>query len=191
MSIFNNTEGDPRKLSLHGPVLQVYVEVPTATAGTLDITQQPIPGPIHGLALIDTGASISAIQKDVAEELGLQSSGVREIITRTRKSRYRCFQLEFLSRAPRLRQLGLPRVAGVNLPRQATGTSLHLIMLVGRDILKDFLFAYNGTTGRWSVAQQESSCVIARHQIRASAAFFSATLFPARLVRRKRCQILD
>lgn len=191
MSIFNNTEGDPRKLSLHGPVLQVYVEVPTATAGTLDITQQPIPGPIHGLALIDTGASISAIQKDVAEELGLQSSGVREIITPNAKESVPLFPVRISFPGTTLETIGFTRVAGVNLPRQATGTSLHLIMLVGRDILKDFLFAYNGTTGRWSVAQQESSCVIARHQIRASAAFFSATLFPARLVRRKRCQILD
>jgi hypothetical protein len=64
-----------------GPVIQVLVEVPPALAAALQSANLPVPTPVHGLALIDTGATKSAVAETIAQSLGIQPSGVVNVGT--------------------------------------------------------------------------------------------------------------
>ena len=64
-----------------GPVIQVLVEVPPALAAALQTGNLPVPTPVHGLALIDTGATKSAVAETIAQSLGIQPSGIVNVGT--------------------------------------------------------------------------------------------------------------
>ncbi len=103
---------------------------------------------IKGLALIDTGASISGVEEQDLQSLGLNSNGTMGLHVTGSSSiaqtpTYVC-QIE---------------VSGVTLlaPFILTVTgnppnSLHnqgLVMLLGRDFLKDYRFVYDGKEETW------------------------------------------
>ena len=52
-----------------GPIIEVVLAVPTALAQKLAAAGRPIPKPVNGLALLDTGATNSCIDEDVARNL--------------------------------------------------------------------------------------------------------------------------
>lgn len=68
---FSYTYG-PEFLAGVGPVFMASWGVPRALADALAATGQPIPSPIPGAVLIDTGADGTAISLKVASELGLK-----------------------------------------------------------------------------------------------------------------------
>lgn len=51
----------PAGLRMSGPVIPVQIEIPSALADRLQQSGQAIPAPVSGLALVDTGASVSAV----------------------------------------------------------------------------------------------------------------------------------
>src|SRR5437762_1583992 len=58
-------------LQQRGPCLQVSITVAQAIAEQLLQQGQPVPQPISGIALVDTGASATCIDQQVAEQLQL------------------------------------------------------------------------------------------------------------------------
>ena len=52
-------------LVMRGPVVQVMVSVPPEIADIFAKESKPIPSPVSGLALIDTGATISCVDEEV------------------------------------------------------------------------------------------------------------------------------
>jgi hypothetical protein len=58
-------------LHQHGPVVQVSVPVSSTVAEQLLQQGVVLPTPISGIALIDTGASNTCIDEEVAQKLGL------------------------------------------------------------------------------------------------------------------------
>ncbi len=58
-----------------GPLSQIELQVAEADRRALDAIGEPIPAPVKGRALIDTGASISAVRTEIAERLGLHMVG--------------------------------------------------------------------------------------------------------------------
>jgi hypothetical protein len=71
----------PAALIQIGPVIQVLVGVPTPLAASLQARNLPVPTPVSGLALIDTGATKSAVAESVAQTLGIQPSGIVNVGT--------------------------------------------------------------------------------------------------------------
>jgi hypothetical protein len=72
MPIFDHTYIDPRSvvpasqhLQAAGPLLPVEIHVPTIVSTALVNLGLPVPNPVVGLGLIDTGASITAVKEAI------------------------------------------------------------------------------------------------------------------------------
>ncbi len=67
---------DPRLLMSLGPLLQVEISIPTALSRVLEKREVPIPPPIMGWALIDTGATRTCADAEALSKLGVSPIGV-------------------------------------------------------------------------------------------------------------------
>lgn len=72
---------DPNQLQLAGPSLPVEISVSSRIAALLTSQGTPLPQPQTGLGLLDTGASITAIDQNVANALQLAPISVTTVGT--------------------------------------------------------------------------------------------------------------
>lgn len=131
-------------LQFDGPLLEIEVRVSTAFESVLTSRNMPIPNPRRGLAILDTGASVSAIQSTVLSSLGIPSAGNTPVVSaagRLRTSRFD-IRISFPALQLPLRDLN---VLGVNLGNN------RVIALIGRDIMRDWIMHYNGPAGTCSL----------------------------------------
>src|SRR5947209_20320275 len=66
----------PTTLAALGPVLAVSVSIPQALAAFNTRQQIPLPSPITGIALIDSGATKSCVHAPIMSNLGVNPIGV-------------------------------------------------------------------------------------------------------------------
>jgi hypothetical protein len=154
MPIFNryflipdpNTQGNTtfghEALFNAGPRLPVEIKIPNALANYLTQKGQPVPSPVSGDALVDTGASVSCVDETVIQNLGVNPVGISQVGTPS-SANISQFQYPVLFAFP-----------GTTLPAieiaHALGSVLQpqgLLALIGRDILSSFVFTYNGVGG--------------------------------------------
>jgi predicted aspartyl protease len=128
-------------LSARGPVLQVSVTVEQTVAKNLVQRGIPIPSPITGWGLIDTGASITCIDEEAAQKLQLPAVDVVTMASASQASSQRSvypIQIEVIGFPIRLQAL---RAVGAALKAQ------DLLLLIGRDVLQMCTLFYNGISG--------------------------------------------
>ena len=125
-----------------GPRVPVEIRVPNALANYLTQNGKPIPAPIPGDALVDTGASVSCVDEKAVQSLGVNPVGVAQVGTPSTAG------------TPQLQYPVLFAFPGTTLPpmeiAHALGSVLQpqkLLALIGRDVLASFVFAYNGPGG--------------------------------------------
>src|SRR5438132_7889241 len=63
-------------LAINGPILDISVTIPQALANLYARQQIPLPSPIAGIALIDTGATRSCVHGPIMSQLGVNPIGV-------------------------------------------------------------------------------------------------------------------
>jgi len=123
-----------------GPTLNVEILVPTALEQYLKSVGQAVPLPVRGVALVDTGATISAVDDSVVKALNLSPIGLTKTGTAVGPAQQYLYPARFA-----LLDLGsgyeFSRVLGANL----SGTGY--IALIGRDVLTQILMVYNGPLG--------------------------------------------
>lgn len=151
MPVFNryyltNGQIGPAALGIEGPWLDVIVEIPPVLAQVLSAANQPIPAPQTGRALIDTGASISAIDAEIVRKLGVPPVGVVSVMTPSGRADQEMFPARILFPGTPLDSIDFTRMAGAQLSQQG------LIALLGRDILHQCVFVYNGPGGHVSLS---------------------------------------
>ncbi|HEX9005441.1 MAG TPA: hypothetical protein VGB07_36375 [Blastocatellia bacterium] len=133
----------PELLMLNqGPRFQVLISVAQSVADQLVAKGQPIPAPISGWGLIDTGASNTCVDEAVAQKLQLPVIDVVQMTTPSHASVQQNVYpivLEFLGFNVRL---DVPRAMGATLANQG------LVALIGRDFLQHCTLFYNGITGQ-------------------------------------------
>jgi len=140
-------------MQLTGPVLSVQIEVPTILANQLQQTGQPAPAPVSGFALIDTGASLSAVDATVIQQLGVQAVGVAAVGTAAGPQQQATYPARFTFPGSNLPAIDFSQILGSNLTGQiVAGTGQPLIALFGRDILQHFILIYNGPGATFSLA---------------------------------------
>lgn len=129
-------------LRRYGPCVDVIVTLDKAMAEALLQQGQPVPTPIAGKALIDTGASSSCIDDTTARSMRLPVIDVVKIASATHAADPRNVypvQIEIAG-------IGL----GIAAPR-AIGAELHslgFVAIIGRDVLRHCTLFYNGIAGQ-------------------------------------------
>jgi hypothetical protein len=129
----------------HGLLLNVEVNVSDALAQILIEQNQAIPSAIAGRALVDTGASICAVDEESAVALGLQPVGQSSVSG---------------VGGTQIRNVYVAKILfpGTPIPQQEwtlTGADLkdqNLLVLIGRDILRNCVLVYNGPMGCYTLA---------------------------------------
>ena len=143
----------PQLLQQTGPVIQVLVEVPTALATQLQQTGQPVPQPVQGFALIDTGASLSAVDATVVQQLGVQPVGLANVGTAGGPQQQATYPARFSFPGSNLSAIDFNQLLGVNLTGQfALGAGHPIVALLGRDLLQHFVLVYNGPGAMFTLA---------------------------------------
>lgn len=136
-----------------GPCLPVQVEVPPALAAQLQQTGQAVPAPVAGFALIDTGASVSAVDAAVVQQLGVQQIGTVLVGTAGGPQQQATFPARFTFPGTTLPAIDFGALLGSNLAGQIV--AIHqgpLIALLGRDLLQSFVLVYNGPGATFSLS---------------------------------------
>ena len=136
----------PLGLTMSGPIVQIQVEVPEALSKQLSDSGQPIPQPVTGSALIDTGATFSAIDMGrVAKKLGLNPIATAKSGTADGEKVQPIFSVKFV----------LPQSKIVVSDGRATGVNLDgspYIALLGRSFLQNVIMIYDGPGAEFTLA---------------------------------------
>lgn len=117
------------RLHAVGPVMPVVVSGPAGSVTTM--------------ALVDTGASTTAIDEDILTRVGAQKVGVSIIAGATGQAPLAVYNAAISTPDGQLLLDGTARALGTQLPD-------HSQVLIGRDVLSQYQFAYDGA-GRWSI----------------------------------------
>jgi hypothetical protein len=142
---WDNTKG--YTLAETGAIIQVTVGIPPALEQCCLKNNLAIPTPMAGYALIDTGASSSAVDEKIFTDFGVQPIDHIKMSTPHTKDQWSFIypaKIQFpglnLTNEAMLESL---RVVGCEL-RWTTFDNKEIVMLLGRDILRYFLMVYNG-----------------------------------------------
>lgn len=136
----------PAVLRARGPVVQVTLTVATAIAQQILQQGGQIPAPVAGLALIDTGASITCVDDAAAQQIGAPVVDVVNMASASHAGHKASVY------PVRFEVVGLPIALNAN---RAVGAALQpqgLLMLIGRDLLQHCTLHYNGTSGELTLA---------------------------------------
>lgn len=126
-----------------GPIIAVQVGIPTALEELLSRQGGPIPAPVSGFALIDTGASASAVHEEIFGNLGVAPIDVMPTHTPRGPGRSLIYPAKVSFPGLGITGYAMDRVLGCEL-KWRTAEGQDIIMLLGRDLLKHFLMIYNG-----------------------------------------------
>ena len=142
----------PAALANVGAVLTLDVHVPPVIAASLSAAGQPVPTAASGLALIDTGATMTCVHEPHLTGLGLNPVSTVQVGTAAGPVQQNVYMARLV-----LPELGwtvdLP-VAGVNLAGQQAAVTppQPIIALIGRNLLQLCVFTWNGVGGFWSLS---------------------------------------
>lgn len=154
----------PESLQSIGPIIEAKCSIPASMAAKLLKAGRPVPAPVTGFLLIDTGARSTCIADDVAKELGLFQVGnantygagglhsnpvyaaCLEMMVSTAGGKTMSVKLESSL-------LGIPDLnkhimsMGVQVDGGSQTKQVRLIGLLGRDFLRHARFTYDGDDG--------------------------------------------
>jgi len=143
---------NPQAMAVAGPVLEVQIEIPSVLAQSLQATNSPIPPPVVGIALVDTGASITSVDVSIATRLGLNPNGVAMVGTAGGPRQQSTYQARLSFPGTPLPGFEHPKVLGCDLTGQMVMNQQPIIALIGRDFLLHCVFVYSGGAGAWSLS---------------------------------------
>ncbi len=139
-----------RQISANGPILDVVIGVSKPRMAALNQAGFPAPSPLPVRALIDTGATCSAIDPFVLNTLGLSPTGSTQVLTpSTGTTPHVCNLYDvavYLAHPEYTYEFASVPVTETVLANQG----FHA--LLGRDILGKCLFVYDGVTGIFTLA---------------------------------------
>jgi predicted aspartyl protease len=142
MPILNGTQ------SANGPVIELFVGLSIHRYTALQQANVQAPPPIFARALIDTGASCTAVDPMVIQRLALPATGTAAVHTpSTGGNPHTCNQYDV--------SLWLPSAQNIKFTIpviESRLAALGLDVLLGRDVLDDCLLVYNGPTRTFSLA---------------------------------------
>jgi hypothetical protein len=135
-----------------GPLIHVFVGVSEPRHGALLKAGAQVPSPIMVTALVDTGASNTAVDPSVMKSLGLTPRRIAKTITpSTGASPHKCHTYDVSLHVP----LGAATALFSKNAWEVTCLELRhqgFEVLLGRDILADGILVYDGKFNTFSMA---------------------------------------
>lgn len=129
-----------------GARVAVSIGLAQQFAEQLTLRGEQVPEPLVGEALIDSGASHTCVDTSIAGRLALPVVGQVNISSASHESTQ-------LNQYPiRLEFIGAGIAANVLQAPSGPLGSQGLAVLIGRDLLREFLLVYNGPYGQWTLA---------------------------------------
>jgi hypothetical protein len=106
------------------------------------------------MAIVDTGASISAVDATVIARLGVQPVGTANVGTAGGIQTQSTYPARLSFPGTNLPSMEFNSLLGANLGGQVITGPMpgNLIVLLGRDVLEHFVFIYNGPNGMFTLA---------------------------------------
>ncbi len=134
------------KLRLDGPRMPIHIGLPASVEQALRDQGQTPPAPEELNALVDTGASITAIRVEVAMRLGLPPTGSVDLagVVGTQQQTLFGARVYFPDNG-----LTFDAVPLVGVPQNFPGFDV----LIGRNMLCSMLLSYDGPRGRFSLTK--------------------------------------
>ena len=138
-------------MQVAGAIIPIEITIPNALAEFRTQNKESLPTPISGLALIDTGATISAVEKEIIESLGVKSVGTTSTSTANGVANHFLYPAKF--RFPTINdfEFDFNSITGVEFGGY-TIDNQKVVALLGRDVLSTAIFIYNGTLGLYSLS---------------------------------------
>ena len=127
-----------------GLLLPIEIHLPVALANLYVGQNKPIPPPAIGLALVDTGATVSAVDEKYLTALGLQPMGQGQVSTPAGKQFQNIYLVQMAFPGTPMPTLQW-RVLGMHFQHGKT------IALIGRDFLVNCVLTYNGLMGSYTI----------------------------------------
>jgi len=134
-------KSNPDHLRSVGPRIPVEVAVTDFLAANLTQSGRSVPQPHSGYALVDTGASVTAVDEDVLKRLGINPIRTIQLSTPNGTQTRLLYPAKLLFPGTPLPPLEFASIVGVNVKDQG------YLVLIGRDILRHMLMVYGGTGG--------------------------------------------
>ena len=132
-------------LAQRGPVVTVSLRPIEEQRQVMAERGEPIPAAIDGLAMIDTGASVTCVDEAAAGRAGLHVVD-RGTISSASHSAHSVPVFACDINVAGLGRIRLPRAMGATLENHG------LLAIIGRDALGSTVFIYNGPSGSFSIA---------------------------------------
>ena len=142
-NFFHWTKEKGLHLQASGPIIPVTIAVPKAMQEFLASSGKDIPPAVQGMALIDTGAFATAVDTAVFKRLGISAIDKIDTSTPHGPGNSDVYPASITFPALKLTDLEMERVIGCHLQWPGEKDS-DVLMLLGRDLLKNFLMVYNG-----------------------------------------------
>ena len=134
-------------LRVTGPVLKVSITVTPEHAEKLSHAEGKPPKAVEGFALIDTGASVTAVDEGVCEQLGVTPTGIVKLSHAVGTEERPCYPIQVFFPGTALPPLSNPQAVSCKL-----GGEQQTILLFGRDLLSQMRMVYHGPAGRIELA---------------------------------------
>ena len=131
----------PIVLRDRGPCIQVTINIAETIAEQLVQQGKPVPPPVSGMALVDSGASSTCIDDGLAQRLGVPAIDVVQVSSASHAATLQNvypIRIEVVGTGIKV---NVPRAIGAALDPQG------IIALIGRDFLQHCTLFYNGVTG--------------------------------------------
>lgn len=135
-----------KPLQIIGPRIPVAVSVPPALATWLQEQGRVVPTSISGTALIDTGATVTCVDRDVITTLGVSPVGAVRVFTPSGDEEQAQYPAHLDFPGTSLPGLDLASALGSTLKAQG------IIALIGRDALAHMVLVYHGPLGICTLA---------------------------------------
>ena len=129
-----------------GPRVQITLALLADQIGFFADKGETPPTPLAGLALIDTGASSTCVDREAAERAGLAVVDSGPISSATHQNEVAPIYAGRLNLAGIPQDIDAKRAYGANLEPQG------LIALIGRDMPANCVLVYNGLDGSFSLS---------------------------------------
>ena len=135
----------PGDLQQEGPFIHIAISNPELELNEFRALGFEYPEPLPLKALIDTGASVTIINPEVAQTQKLRQTGYAQLVAAGSSGRYPEHAAAIYFLGTKLKGFDPIRVVACSIVRQPVSC------LIGRDVLRKWHLTYDGRSGRVAI----------------------------------------